>query len=338
VNRFLTAFKSPRRLRLLTVWHASLCMACAVLMHVPQIGQASTSAEAKLLPLPVSWAPAKLSRSLSFDMTSAYTGQHYRIVIGLPHKAAPASGYPVLWALDGLASVPFMEVARPKPVSDNDSAQWRKKIGDEPAGLIVGIGYTSGDPMDINARAQDYTPATSAKTGDSFSTKHGGDDAFLKFLTLELRPLIAQYFALNPQQNTLFGFSYGGLFTLNTLTTQPQYFQRYWAASPSLWFAEHQTMQLLPARLKALTNSQAISRVMITVGNNEQYPARFSSAEEQAKLQTRTMVDNAERFATLLKHADPAGIDVKFQRLDDHDHMDMLMHGARRVLDFAFSP
>lgn len=334
MNRFfLTAFRSTCTLRFLSLWQAGLLIACAVFLHFPLISQA-----AETQPLPASWTPAQLSRSLHFDMTSSYTGQQYRIVIGLPHKAAPASGYPVLWALDGLASLPLMEVARAKPPSNTESAQWRKKVGDEPAGLIVGIGYASGDAMDINARAQDYTPATTAKTGDSFSTKHGGDEAFLKFLTLELRPLIAQHFALNPQQNTLFGFSYGGLFTLNTLTTQPQYFQRYWAASPSLWFAEHQTMKVLPERLKALKNTQAISRVMITVGKNEQYPANFNSAEEQAKLQTRTMVDNAERFATLLKQEGPAGTDVKFQRLADHDHMDMLMHGARRVLDFAFSP
>lgn len=289
-------------------------------------------------PLPSDWAPAQLSRSLSFNMRSAYTGQQYHILIGLPHKAAPANGYPVLWALDGSASVPFMEVARPRPPSSNESAQWRKKVGDEPAGLVVGIGYASGDPFDVNARAQDYTPATSANTGDTFSNQHGGDEAFLKFLTLELRPLIAQHFTLNPQQNTLFGFSYGGLFTLNLLSTQPQYFQRYWAASPSLWFGQHQSIKHLPERLKTLKNTQSVSRVMITVGKNEQYPASFASAEEQAKLQSRTMVDNAEQFASVFKKEGPAGVEVQFQLLEDHDHMDMLMHGARRVLDFAFAP
>ncbi|WP_201768568.1 alpha/beta hydrolase [Methylophilus sp. OH31] len=313
---------------------ASLLMLLAGLM--PLAGQAEVPFN--ITPLPSHWAPAQLSRSLSFDMTSSYTGQQYRIVLSLPHKAAPATGYPVLWALDGLASVPFMEVARARPASSNDSAQWRKKIGEEPAGLIVGIGYASGDPFDVNARAQDYTPATTANTGDSFSSKHGGNEAFLKFLTLELRPLIAQYFALNPQQNTLFGFSYGGLFALNTLSTAPQHFQRYWAASPSLWFGEHQTIKLLPARLQTLQHAQAITRVMITVGKNEQYPPSFASAEEQTKLQTRTMVDNAEAFARQLKQGGPAGIDVQSQTLADHDHLDMLAHGARRVIEFAFAP
>jgi uncharacterized protein len=317
-------------------WQTFLGLACACLMSCSLACQADEPWSTQ--PLPKEWAPAQLSRSLSFDLSSKYTGQQYRIVLGLPHKAAPASGYPVLWALDGLASVPLMEVTKARPASSSDSAQWRKKIGEEPAGLIVGIGYASGVPMDVNARALDYTPATTAKTGDSFSTQHGGDEAFLKFLTLELRPLIAQYFALNPQQNTLFGFSYGGLFTLNTLSTQPQFFQRYWAASPSLWFGEHQTMKRLPERLQILKATQGIQRVMITVGKNEQYPASFASAEEQTKLQTRTMVDNAENFAKQLKQQGPKNTEIQFQVLADHDHMDMLMHGARRVLEFAFAP
>ncbi|WP_051412874.1 alpha/beta hydrolase [Methylophilus sp. 5] len=295
-------------------------------------------AQADTLPLPTHWAPTQLSNSLSFDLTSSYTGQQYRIVLDLPHKAPPAGGYPVLWALDGLASVPMMEVARPRPPYANESAQWRKKVGEEPAGLIVGIGYASGVPFDINARAQDYTPATSAKTGDSFSTKHGGADAFLKFLTLELRPLLAQHFELNPEKNTLFGFSYGGLFTLYTLSTQPQHFQRYWAASPSLWFGEHQTIKQLPDHLTALQQVHTINRVMITVGTDEQFPASFASAEQQAKLQSRTMVDNAERFATLLQQTGLPASKVQFQRLQDHDHEDMLMHGARAVPAFAFAP
>ncbi len=291
-----------------------------------------------LAPLPANWAPAQFSRSYSFEMASAHTGQRYRILIGLPHKAAPASGYPVLWALDGLASFPLMEFSRPRPAAPTDSAPWRQKIGEEPAGLIVAIGYASGEPIDVNARALDYTPPTAANTGDSFSGQHGGAPAFLRFLTQELRPLLARHFPMNPQQHTLFGFSYGGLFALHTLSTQPQYFQRYWAASPSLWFGEHQTLRELPQRLESLDFRQHPARVRVTVGLDEQYPASFASAAVQKKLETRTMVDSAERFAQILTEAKQPGLQVQFQSLPAHDHHDMLMHGARRVIDFAFAP
>ena len=314
-----------------------LVLMCGFCMQISQPSHAQVSS-AEREPLPANWAPAQLSRSLSFDMDSTHTGQRYRILIGLPHKAAPESGYPVLWALDGLASFPFMEVNRPRPASPNESAAWRKKIGDEPAGLIIAIGYASGEAIDVNARALDYTPETTAMTGDSFSSQHGGAAAFLRFLTLELRPLLARHFAMNPKQHTLFGFSYGGLFALHTVSTQPQHFQRYWAASPSLWFGEHQTVKALPQRLEALQFAQHPAQIMITVGLDEQYPASFASAAVQKKLEARTMVDNAARFAKILAEPGQSGLQVKFESLPAHDHQDMLMHGARRVVDFAFAP
>lgn len=286
-------------------------------------------------PVPADWHPAQLGRSLSFEMDSRFTGRRYRILIGLPHTAAPAGGYPVLWALDGLASFPLMTVARPRPPAPGDSAEWRRKVGDEPAGLIVAVGHASGLPFDVDARAADYTPRVDVPSGDRFSTEHGGAEAFLRFLTEELRPLIAHHFALDPQRNTVFGFSYGGLFALHALSTSPQHFQRYWAASPSLWFGQDATLDALPGRLAGLDFSRTPVRLTLSVGTDEQYPASFPSAQRRAHVQSRHMVDNAKRFTERLR---AAGADVRYIELADHDHLDMLMHGARHVMAFAFAP
>jgi hypothetical protein len=305
--------------------------------------QMQTQSQTSLEPIPANWTPAQLTRSLSFDMASKHTGQRYRIMLGLPHQPAPPGGYPVLWALDGLASFPLMEFSRPRPPSPTENPQWRKKVGDEPPGLIVAVGYASGEPMDIDARALDYTPPGTGGNGDTyagdtFSGRHGGAPAFLRFLTEELRPLLARHFEMDPRRHTLFGFSYGGLFTLYTLSTQPQHFQRYWAASPSLWFGEHRTLRMLPERLKTLQFAQPPVSVMITVGRDEQYPEHFASPEEKKKLETRTMVDNAASFARLLQESGKEGLQARYQALPAHDHLDMLLHGTRHVIDFAFAP
>lgn len=318
------------------IWRRA-ALFCGLWLQACMPLQAQTVVATELMPAPAEWRPAELSRSLSFEMNSKFTGQRYRILMGLPHKAAPAGGYPVLWALDGLASFPMMEVVRPRPPASNESAQWRQKIGDEPAGLIVAVGYASGDAIDVHARALDYTPQASGKTGDAFSSQHGGADAFLRFLTEELRSQLARHFPMHPQKHTLFGFSYGGLFALHTLSTQPQHFQRYWAASPSLWFGESVTMKALPQRLRALQSTHGVNKVMVTVGLDEQYPASFASPEVKLRLQARTMVDNAALFSRALTEFAPAGLHVQFQKLADHDHQDMLMHGARRAVDFAFA-
>jgi predicted alpha/beta superfamily hydrolase len=288
---------------------------------------------------PVDWQVAQRDRTLSFEISSQHTGQRYRILLGLPACPAPKAGYPAVWALDGMASFPIMEVVRPQLKRCDENKAWRtmKRPSD---GLIVAIAHVSGKPFDVDARALDYTPFTTAKTGDLFSSKHGGADQFLRFITEELRPLVARHFALNWQQQTLFGFSYGGLFTLYTLSTQPQHFQRYWAASPSLWFGENQTLKRLPQQLKKIKLAGYVAKVFITVGLDEQYPVSFSSPEVEAKLGARTMVDNAEQFARMLSDAngdESVTFDVSFHSLPAHDHHDMLMHGARRVLDFAFA-
>lgn len=295
-------------------------------------------AHASTQPLPANWAPLPLADTLSFEITSQHTGQRYRILLGLPHGAAPAAGYPVLWALDGLASFPLMEAFRPRPATADDSPAWRARLGAEPAGLIVAIAHASGKPFDVNARALDYTPPVTGDSGDQFSPRHGGADAFLRFLSEELRPLLAQHFPLDAQRHTLFGFSYGGLFALHVLSTQPQHFQRYWAASPSLWFDGHQTLKNLPAQLAALRLPRPSVRVMITVGADEQFPSAATTPARLAQLQQRAMVDNAVAFTRRLQAANWPDLQLAQHTLPAHDHHDMLLHGARRVIEFAFQP
>lgn len=119
-------------------WRRCLCAALGSWLLPVAMAQGPVDFGAQ--PLPATWLAPALSRSVSFDMDSRHTGQRYRVVLGLPHKAAPSGGYPVLWALDGAASFPLMEVARPRPPSAGESAQWRQKVGEEPAGLVVAVG------------------------------------------------------------------------------------------------------------------------------------------------------------------------------------------------------
>lgn len=276
--------------------------------------------------LPADWQAATLTRSVSVELTSRYTGQRYRIFVGLPAGKAPANGYPVLWMLDGNASFPLTELVRAdRPVAGRQPAD----------GLVVAVGYASGAAFDVDARAADYTPATTASTGDKLSPRHGGADAFLDFLTLELRPLIAKQFPLDPNRHTLFGFSYGGLFTLYTLTTRPQAFARYWAASPSLWYGQHHLAGLLEKAGSRADGAQR--RVTITVGREEEFPTDVLSAERRAHLTERAMVGNVEAFAKRLGELQPAWR-IQSRIVPGHDHLDMLMHGARRVPEFAFAP
>lgn len=282
--------------------------------------------------------PAKLDHAQTFELTSRHTGQRYRIWLGLPDgPLAPGQrGYPALLALDGQAAFALMEPQRARPELKSEFR--RAKLGGRRPGLVVGIGYASGDPIDVDARALDYTPSNHCAPCDKLSPRHGGAARFLDFIELELLPTLARVLPqvpLDPQQLSLFGHSYGGQFTLYTLLNRPALFRRYWASSPSLWFGDRFLLQDLAERLAALPKPPGERRVRIAVGLLEQGDPSLT-AERNARLAANRMVDNARDFSAALRASDWPGLRLSLAELPGHDHGAMFMQGAAAVLDFAF--
>lgn len=273
------------------------------------------------------WQPVQLPAAQAFEIHSQRTGEIYRVLVRAPSGPPPQAGYPVLWMLDGDASFPLV-FSRPAgglfpsaPMS-----------ADCVAGLTVAIGFPGGAPFDAPARSRNYTPQPDQETGDMVSTVFGGAEGFLHFIVEELRPALSALYPLDPARNTLFGFSYGGLFTINTLLHCPGHFQRYWAASPSLWFSD----ALMMRRMRNNAATSAADRLVITVGKDEQYATHALPAERQDHLSRRAMVDNITEAAGLIARANPA-MKVDLIVAADHDHFDMLLHGVRRAQAMAFS-
>ncbi|WP_437880260.1 alpha/beta hydrolase [Pseudomonas sp. LRF_L74] len=155
--------------------------------------------------------------------------RHYQVWIGRPRHAAPESGYPALWMLDGNAAIAAFDETL------------LRQLAQGTAPLLVGIGYQTPLRIERNARAFDYTPQQpgQAEQRDGLTGQpSGGADAFLDLLAQRIRPRVAAQWPLDPARQTLWGHSYGGLFVLHTLFTRPQSFSRYAAVSPSLWWGE----------------------------------------------------------------------------------------------------
>lgn len=270
------------------------------------------------------WRSVELPAARTFEIKSPRTGETYRVLVRIPIKPPPQTGYPSLWMLDGDASFPLIFSRPAHGLFPAASA------GDH-HGLTVAIGFPGGAPFDAPARSRNYTPQPDSETGDMVSPGFGGAADFLHFLTAELRPALSQLFPLDPARNTLFGFSYGGLFTVNTLLQSPDHFQRYWAASPSLWFSDAMMMR----RLRQDAGTAAAGHLVLTVGKDEQYATHALPAARQEHLSRRAMVDNICEAADLIARANPA-LKVDLTVAADHDHFDMLLHGARRVQALAF--
>jgi hypothetical protein len=84
-------------------------------------------------------------------------------------------------------------------------------------------------PNNQNQRFRDLTPTSGGQNGA------GGGPKLLTFLKDELIPYINKKYPSNGS-NILWGHSLGGLFVLYTLFTEPQVFDAYIAADPSVWW------------------------------------------------------------------------------------------------------
>lgn len=94
-----------------------------------------------------------------------------------------------------------------------------------------------------NQRDRDFLPVHVENPSIS-----GGADKFISFLKNELIPYIDKTYPTNGT-NSLYGHSYGGLFVIYTLLTEPQLFQTYFATDPSMWWNNDFVIKLASERL-----------------------------------------------------------------------------------------
>lgn len=151
--------------------------------------------------------------------SSIVTGQEYKLQIMLP--AGYNNGnkkYPVVYVMDAQWDFPLVAALYGQQYFD----------GFIPALIIVGVTWGGNHPNPDSLRARDYTP-----TNDKRLSQSGGAEKFLSVLQKEIFPFIEANYSADKTDRTLMGCSLGGLFTLYTLFTHPQLFQRYIAASPA---------------------------------------------------------------------------------------------------------
>lgn len=131
----------------------------------------------------------------SFD--SADGSRHYRVWTAVPNKAAPASGYPILYMLDGNA------------VMDRLNDDLLKQLAEKSPPVIVAVGYQTNLPFDLNGRAYDYTPAAESGKTDTrngrFSRKSGGSNDFRQLLETRIAPKVEQGLNIDRQRRGLWG-------------------------------------------------------------------------------------------------------------------------------------
>ena len=177
-----------------------------------------------------------------------------RLHRALPAGRAPAEGWPALWMLDGNAVFNRL----PAPL-----------LASFPGLAVIGVGHPVPEEFATVARTRDYTPAAAGPAADDRHPDRvtGGDGAFRAALLGPLREAAASGTRLDPARATLWGHSYGGLFTLATLLATPGAFAAWVPVSPSTGFGGGTLARLADAAAPVPAGRRA--RVLVLLGDRE---------------------------------------------------------------------
>jgi hypothetical protein len=291
-----------------------------------------TAGEAAIAPI-----PATVLWSSQFDMTSTASGRDHRIFVFEPPVPPPPAGYPVITVLDGNTTFPIA-------ASMAATYAWSGC----PA-VVVGVGYPTANPAEmVVSRLRDLTPQTPLEAIPRRPGMPalgpgsvGGAEKFHRFLTEELRPVIAAARNVDPDREALFGYSLAGLYTLHVLFNHPRAYRSYAAASPSIWWNERALLSRERCFSRSVEQGEIAPKVLISVGAREQtaphrLPAGMTAEDNEAQLAEARMVDNAWELGSRLERLRGAdGYRATFHAFDDEDHLTCLAASVGRALDFA---
>lgn len=192
--------------------------------------------------------------------------QTYRITITRPMSARQQVGAPHgFLALDG----DLLSTAAPGIIN-------ALSMGNViPQQVVVTVGY----PLDSkilwnNLRVRDLTPVSNpeysafqARLLGNECPDGGGASAFLSFLNQQLKPFVEQECGVAQHEWTLFGASFGGLFSTYALMTDTPQFKRYNIVNPSVWFRRPHMQNL--ARQFAEDRTPVAAQAMFSAGGME---------------------------------------------------------------------
>lgn len=155
-------------------------------------------------------------------------GPGHRLFIATPKSPAPDAGWPVIYLLDGNAAFDFLTA---------------EHLALAPNLAVVGVGYDTDRQFSRERRTLDFTAPDGPGDGIRPDPVHpgrmaGGAAQFLDLLTGPLRAAAEAGVPIDPSRRTLWGHSFGGLFTLYALLSRPDAFARFAAISPSIWWDE----------------------------------------------------------------------------------------------------
>lgn len=257
----------------------------------------------------------------------------YRIMLCWPDEPAPEQGWPVIYILDGASHYPIAETLM--------RTLTRSRCRMIP-GVVVAIDYPDG-----TRRERDYRPPVAHRVLESDPGggyyplgMEGRSNAFLAFIQNELKPYIGGLLPVDRRREALFGHSYGGLFTLNTLLTRSEAFQHFYASSPSVWWNDGYIKTVAGSFVQHDDISPLCQPAVLflSVGEYEQSLERWElTLPEEARRRLRQhrkqrrMVDGIRELAWLLQSGAKNRLHVELFIHQDQSHQSVPMLALQKA-------
>lgn len=237
----------------------------------------------------------------------------YRLFVSTPpgysNPENSARKYPVVYLNDGEL---FFSAAAGAPLLSYYNGVIEEAI-------LVGVSYAVGEDP-IASRQRDYTPVRD----DAISPKTGGAKEYLDTLRTAIIPAIERDYRTDPARRILAGHSFGAVFGLYALFSEPALFSDYILVSPSLWYADH-ALAGIEARYAA-SHGDLKAHVYLAVGDLEGPVGGLKAID---------MVNDEVAFAARLRSRNYQGLILRDEVLGPGvNHSTAFAHAYLRALEW----
>jgi len=276
-----------------------------------------------------------LPGAVYFDLHPAAGGEPYRIFLYTPKGEPPAEGWPLLVTTDGNATFPLAvgSLVTQAPYPTGTGVGW---------GVIAAIGYPGDEPYNALRRAWDLGPPPIKSYPPYFEggppVRIGGTAELLDVIEGQLLPLLGERVRIDKTRRSLFGHSFGGLFTLYALFERPGLFANWIAASPTIYWEGREILNN-ENRRRRVTGTNAF--LHLSAGEYEGdalAPFQYGNPDAGARLEKRKTEQTvllAQEMAARLASTDD-GIRSEFEIFAGQTHMSVLGPAVNRALSIAF--
>ena len=217
--------------------------------------------------------PVTIPGSATHFLKSQKIDQTFKINVALPNSYGEGGRrFPVVYLTDGGGNIFSVVVGNLRLLS---------LVAEIPEVIVVGVGYDTHDLVrGLSLRERDLTPTNNeaytekARQNPIFplapDITPGGAGDFVQFINHELKPFINNTYRTEADNETLVGYSLGGLFGLYVLFNHSNSFDKYVIGSPSIWWDDLVSFRYESEYAK--NNKDLGKHVFLSAGSLEEEP------------------------------------------------------------------